>query len=88
MLVAGSVNAVQTFIAGAKARGYTLVSIYECMWGPNFQRHPSWVYAHRNCGSPKPAWPAATGAEPCPLSDWYVHGLLSDWREQGEMFGL
>jgi hypothetical protein len=70
--LAGSVNAVQTFIAGAKARGYTLVSIYECIWGPNYQRHPSWVYAHRNCGSTNPAWPSNTGAEPCPLSDWCV----------------
>lgn len=42
----GSVSAVTTFINGAKTLGYTLVSIERCLWGPNFQRHPSWV-----CGS-------------------------------------
>ena len=71
LLRSGSANAVTTFIAGAKARGYTLVRIEECLWGANFQRHPSWVYAHRACAAPVPAWPAVTVAEPCPTSAWY-----------------
>lgn len=43
--LAGSVSAVTTFINGAKTLGYDLVSIERCLWGPNFQRHPSWVRA-------------------------------------------
>ncbi len=69
----GSATAVSTFINGAKARGYRLVGVYECIWGANFQRHPSWVYAHRKCGAPRPGWPAPSSAEPCPVSDWCVH---------------
>ena len=46
-LLQGSVNAVTTFINTAQANGYSLVTIERCLWGPNFQRHPSWVYMVR-----------------------------------------
>jgi hypothetical protein len=52
---------------------YTFVTLYECLYGPNFRRHPSWVYSHKSCGSAVAAWPAPTVAEPCPVSEW------SDW---------
>ena len=42
-LLQGSVDAVTSFITSAGARGYNFVSVERCIWGQDFQRHPSWV---------------------------------------------
>ena len=44
-LLQGSVDAVESFVSIARAKGYSFVSLERCLWGPNFQRNPSWVRA-------------------------------------------
>jgi hypothetical protein len=66
---------VPDIVANVKSRGYSFVSVERCLWGPNFQRHPSYVHANRFCFYPVVHWPELSKAEPCPVSDW------SDWSD-------
>ena len=75
-LTVGSVNAVTTFINGARANNYTLVSISECLWGADYKRHPSYVYQYRNCPSTTASWPAPTAENRCPVSEWCVRACV------------
>jgi len=67
-----TVALLPTDIDTATRQGYTFVSVERCMWGPTYQRHPSWVFMHGKCDTAEANWPVATVPEPCPLSDWSV----------------
>ena len=66
----GGAGALSTIISTVKSRGYSFVSMEECLWGANYKRNPSWAFMYKDCGRSEVAWPAASTAEPCPVSDW------------------
>lgn len=77
-LTGSSIGLVPVLVAAARAHNYQLVSVDRCVWGANYTRHPSWVYAYGNCDGnsssgllhwyPGVVWPDPAGG--CPVSDW------------------
>jgi peptidoglycan-N-acetylglucosamine deacetylase len=70
-----SADIVPQIISNVKSRGYSFISVDQCLWGANFKRNPSWVFANRLCGQSDAGWPSVTASEPCPVSEW------SDWSD-------
>jgi peptidoglycan-N-acetylglucosamine deacetylase len=68
-----SADLVPQIIASVQRRGLTYVSVDRCLWGPSFQRHPSYVFSNRFCPQSVANWPSVSTSNPCPVSDW------SDW---------
>lgn len=75
-LTASTVALAQSVIDMVSAMDYRFVSLEECLWGPNYYRHPSWARMYRLCTNADGAqWVAPTSQEPCPVSDW------SEWSD-------
>jgi peptidoglycan/xylan/chitin deacetylase (PgdA/CDA1 family) len=66
---------VPSILSFIQTKSYEFVSVERCVWGPNYQRHPSWVHMHRMCDQAVANWPAVTPSESCPVSEW------SDWSD-------
>jgi peptidoglycan/xylan/chitin deacetylase (PgdA/CDA1 family) len=65
-----TVDLVPRVIETVRSFGYTkFVTIEQCLWGPNFRRHPSYAWQHRLC-TQSTYWPAASSSNRCPLSEW------------------
>ena len=70
-LLLESVNLVPQLLATIKAntpKKDAFISIEQCVWGPGYLTHPSYVYMNRLCPATITKWPAVTTG--CPVSDW------------------
>lgn len=65
-----TVDLVPDIISIIRNQQYKFVSLHECLYGPSYTAHPSWVWEHQLCNQTVAKWPAPTVAEPCPVSDW------------------
>jgi len=72
-LLLESVNLVPQLLATIKAntpKKDAFISIEQCVWGPGYLTHPSYVFMNRLCPATISKWPAVTTG--CPVSDWSV----------------
>jgi hypothetical protein len=70
-LLLESVNLVPQLLATIKAntpKKDAFISIEQCVWGPGYLTHPSYVFMNRLCPATISKWPAVTTG--CPVSDW------------------
>ena len=66
----GGANVLMGIVNTVQSRGYSFVSMEECLWGANYKRNPSWAYMYKDCDRTEITWPSATSTEPCPMSEW------------------
>ena len=78
-LLQESIDLVPQLVGMIRDAGYTFVSTERCIWGDDYESHPSWAYMLRNCNDasvkgagvdPRFSWPKSTAANPCPLTTW------------------
>lgn len=70
-----SADVLPDIVSDVQSRGYSFVSVDRCLWGANYQHHPSYVHANRFCPQSVAGWPSVTASHSCPVSDW------SDWSD-------
>ncbi len=65
----GSVSSqLMDIISNGSAGNHSFVSVEECVWGPQFLKHPSYARMNRLCAA---KW-AAHVPGTCPVSEWSV----------------
>ncbi len=56
-------------IDSVRAANKQLITVDQCVWGPNYLSHPSYVFMNAKCPAVVAKWPTAAAGS-CPMSEW------------------